>query len=144
MPSTNWDCTGSAPPPTNTTRAPCASSSAWASAWKCACARPCSATSGAGMRCTMVCCARNGSSALPMAAAPRVDIMNDALLRGALVRLAAPNPETDSETIAAWSRDAEFQHLLETGVPRLRTAGAVKAIFAELQGDEKPRDQVFE
>jgi len=78
-----------------------------------------------------------------MAAAPRVDIMNDALLRGALVRLAAPNPETDSETIAAWSRDAEFQHLLETGVPRLRTAGAVRAIFAELQGDEKPRDQVF-
>jgi len=69
--------------------------------------------------------------------------MNDALLQGALVRLAAPNPETDAETIAAWSRDSEFQHLLETGVPRLRTAGAVKADIVEIAGDDKPREQVF-
>jgi RimJ/RimL family protein N-acetyltransferase len=69
--------------------------------------------------------------------------MNDALLQGALVRLAAPNPETDAETIAAWSRDSEFQHLLETGVPRPWTARAVRADIAETVGDEKPREQVF-
>ena len=69
--------------------------------------------------------------------------MNQALLRGEQVRLAAPNPETDAEAVAAWSRDAEFQHLLETGVPRLWTARAVKADIAEAQGDEKPRDEVF-
>ena len=69
--------------------------------------------------------------------------MNDALLQGELARLAAPNPEKDAETIAAWSRDPEFQHLLETGVPRPWTASAVKAEIAETAGDDQPRERVF-
>ena len=69
--------------------------------------------------------------------------MNDALLRGERVRLAAPNPETDAEAIAAWSRDSEFQHLLETGVPRPLTAQSVKAEISELLGDEKRQDRLF-
>src|SRR5258708_35644818 len=144
MPSTNWDCTGWVPSRTNTTRAPGALSSGWASASKCACARRYSAISGVGTRCTMACCARNGSSALlPMAPARGADIMHDALLQGALVRLAVPNPETDSETIAAWTRDPEFQHLLETGAPRPWSARAVKADMAEMLGDEKPREHEY-
>jgi RimJ/RimL family protein N-acetyltransferase len=69
--------------------------------------------------------------------------MHDALLQGALVRLAVPNPETDSETIAAWTRDPEFQHLLETGAPRPWSARAVKADMAEMLGDEKPREHEY-
>ncbi len=69
--------------------------------------------------------------------------MNDALWRGELVRLAAPNPEADAETIAAWSRDSEFQHLLETGVPRLLTAQSVKAEISESLEDEKRQDRSF-
>jgi RimJ/RimL family protein N-acetyltransferase len=69
--------------------------------------------------------------------------MNDALLQGALVRLAAHNPETDAETIAAWSRDSEFQHLLDSDAPRPWTARAVKADTNEALGEEKPREQLF-
>jgi RimJ/RimL family protein N-acetyltransferase len=69
--------------------------------------------------------------------------MNDVLLRGELVRLAAPNPEADAETVAGWSRDSEFQHLLETGVPRLWTALSVKTEMAESLEDEKRQDRLF-
>jgi len=70
--------------------------------------------------------------------------MNDALLQGSLVRLAAPNPETEAETIAGWSRDPEFQRLLVTGAPRLWTASGVKADFAEGLSDDRPSEQRFE
>jgi RimJ/RimL family protein N-acetyltransferase len=79
----------------------------------------------------------------PLATVRAVDTMSDSLLRGALVRLAAPNPETDAETMAAWSRDPEFQHLLETGAPRPWTARGIKTDLTEMQGDEKPRERDF-
>jgi RimJ/RimL family protein N-acetyltransferase len=69
--------------------------------------------------------------------------MNEALLRGELVRLAAPNAETDAAPVAAWSRDSEFQHLLETCAPTLWTVNSVKADIVAAQGDDKPREQSF-
>ena len=44
--------------------------------------------------------------------------MDATLLRGELVRLAAPNPETDAETVAAWSRDAEFHRTVSALVDK--------------------------
>lgn len=69
--------------------------------------------------------------------------MNHLLLRGEQVRLAAPNPETDAETIAGWTRDSEFSHLLEIGAPELWTAQATKAELAEEQSDEKSQGRKF-
>jgi RimJ/RimL family protein N-acetyltransferase len=69
--------------------------------------------------------------------------VNDAILRGELVRLAAPNPEAEAATVAAWSRDSEFQHLLEVGVPRPLAARSVKAEISELLEDEKRQDRLF-
>jgi RimJ/RimL family protein N-acetyltransferase len=69
--------------------------------------------------------------------------MNDALLRGALVRLAAPNAEADAATVAAWSRDAEFQRLLNTSAPGLWTERSARADIAESSGEEKPKEEVF-
>jgi len=64
--------------------------------------------------------------------------MNPTLLRGERVRLAAVNPETDAEIAAAWSRDDEFQTMLNTDAPTLWTARALKAEMSEAQGlDEK-------
>jgi len=64
--------------------------------------------------------------------------MNPTLLRGERVRLAAVNPETDAEIAAAWSRDDEFQTMLNTDAPMLWTARALKAEMSEAQGlDEK-------
>src|SRR5258706_577483 len=59
--------------------------------------------------------------------------MDQALLRGERVRLAAVNPETDPEIAAAWSRDDEFQSMLNTGAPTLLTARSLKAEMAESQ-----------
>jgi RimJ/RimL family protein N-acetyltransferase len=69
--------------------------------------------------------------------------MHHMLLRGEQVRLAAPNPETDAETIASWSRDSEFLHLLETGAPELWTAQTTKAQLVEEQGDERSQGRKF-
>jgi len=63
--------------------------------------------------------------------------MDTALLRGERVRLAAVNPETDAEIVAAWSRDGEFQSLLNTDAPTLWTARALKAELAEGQGKDE-------
>ena len=38
-------------------------------------------------------------------------MVNPNLLWGALVRLAAPNPDTDAEIVARWSRDSEYHRL---------------------------------
>lgn len=45
--------------------------------------------------------------------------MNTPLFHGELVRLAAPDPETDAEALTRWQRDAEFLRLLdsETALP---------------------------
>ena len=69
--------------------------------------------------------------------------MEQSLLHGRLVRLAAPNPDTDAETVAGWSRDAEFQRLLESDAPRLWTARSVKDDIAGPQGEDKPLDREF-
>jgi RimJ/RimL family protein N-acetyltransferase len=69
--------------------------------------------------------------------------MNPPLLRGEHVRLAAANPETDAETIASWTRDSEFSHLLETGAPELWTAQSTKAFLAEEQDEEKTKGRQF-
>jgi RimJ/RimL family protein N-acetyltransferase len=69
--------------------------------------------------------------------------MNQTILRGEFVRLAAPNPETDAETVAAWSRNSEFSHLLQIGAPQLWTSQSVKAEWAEMMGDEKDKDRLY-
>ncbi len=69
--------------------------------------------------------------------------MKPNLLRGERVGLDAPNPETDAETIASWTRDSEFSHLFETGTPGLRTAQSVKSYLTDQQDDEKTKGRVF-
>jgi len=44
--------------------------------------------------------------------------MNTSLFHGQLVRLAAPNPETDAEALSRWQRDAEFLRLLDSDAAR--------------------------
>ena len=44
--------------------------------------------------------------------------VNTQLFTGRLVRLAAPNPDTDVETVARWSRDSEFNRLFGAGPTR--------------------------
>ena len=65
------------------------------------------------------------------------------LLRGHLVRLAAPNPETDAETVAAWSRDAEFQRMVESGAPELWTARSAKDDIVRSQGEDIPKETEY-
>lgn len=40
--------------------------------------------------------------------------MNAGLLRGELVRLAAPNPETDGALFSKWSQDSEYARMLDS------------------------------
>ena len=69
--------------------------------------------------------------------------MDPTLLRGQLVRLAAPNPETDAETVAVWSRDAEFQRMVESGAPELWSARSVKDDIARSLGEDKPKETAY-
>ena len=69
--------------------------------------------------------------------------MNDTLWRGEQVRLAATNLETDPATMAAWSRDSEYSHLLDMGAPRLWTTLSLKASIAEEVDDEKLKGRAF-
>ena len=82
---------------------------------------------------------------MAMARAREVDGMNDTLLQGDRVRLAATNWEAaaEAEVAAAWCSDPAFQHLFDTGAPRLVTARAFKAGQASAQGDDGPRDSVY-
>jgi RimJ/RimL family protein N-acetyltransferase len=68
--------------------------------------------------------------------------MNRPVLQGEWIRLAAHNLDADAETIASWSRNTEFSHLLTIGAPSLWTAQGVKADMAEDLADEK-KDRVF-
>ncbi|MEP7358497.1 MAG: GNAT family protein [Anaerolineales bacterium] len=56
-------------------------------------------------------------------------------LRGQKVRLAAVNAETDSETMAAWSRDPELLRNLDTHPARHWTARTMKETTLRLQGE---------
>ena len=69
--------------------------------------------------------------------------MNPVLLRGEQGRLAALNLETDVETMAGWTRDSEFSHLLETGAPEMWTAQVAKVQLADEQDDEKSKGKRF-
>ena len=69
--------------------------------------------------------------------------MSTPILRGSLVRLGAPNPETDAKAIAAWSRHSEFLQMLEMGAPRPWTAQSTKTEMLEMQDLEKTRDKQY-
>ena len=53
--------------------------------------------------------------------------MNESLFTGRLVRLAALNPETESELFAQWDRDSEFARQLNGNARPLATAKKIKA-----------------
>jgi RimJ/RimL family protein N-acetyltransferase len=67
--------------------------------------------------------------------------MDSSLLRGETVRLAAANPETDSEAVAAWSRDAELLRMFDTRPARHWTPRGMTEVTLQLQGEN---DQVNE
>jgi len=48
--------------------------------------------------------------------------MTTPLFRGRLVRLTAPDPERDAETLARWSRDSEYLRLVDSIPARPQTA----------------------
>ncbi len=49
------------------------------------------------------------------------------LFQGELIRLTAPNPETDAEVMARWMHDSEYLRLLDADPARLWSAQHVKA-----------------
>jgi RimJ/RimL family protein N-acetyltransferase len=59
--------------------------------------------------------------------------MDNALFTGVLVRLTAEQPETDSKILAEWSRDTEYQRLLEVHPVRPHTAAFFKKRFESAQ-----------
>ena len=69
--------------------------------------------------------------------------MTDDLLRGQLVRLAASNPETDADTVAAWSWNSEFGHYLQINEPRPWSVQGTRAEMTEDMNDEKSQGRNF-
>jgi RimJ/RimL family protein N-acetyltransferase len=67
--------------------------------------------------------------------------MESSLLHGKMVRLSAANPETDSEAIAAWSRDPELLRMFDTRPARHWTPRGMTEVTLQLQGEN---DQVNE
>ncbi len=59
------------------------------------------------------------------------------LLTGKLVRLCIFDPEKDSEALARWNRDSEYQQLLSSGPSYLWTAKQVK------EWSEKHQDELY-
>ena len=66
--------------------------------------------------------------------------MQTSLWHGKLVRLAAPNAETEAVVVAGWSRDAEFLRLFSTGAIRPWTAGGVRQFLTETQDGEASKN----
>lgn len=60
--------------------------------------------------------------------------MNKNLFTGTLVRLAAPNAATDAETLAQWSRDAEYLRLLDSTPARSWLAAETKEQMEKWEG----------
>jgi len=60
------------------------------------------------------------------------------LLRGKLVHLVTANSETDAETMARWSRDSEYQRLLDSDPARPKSAKHAKEEIAEWMEHERP------
>jgi len=63
--------------------------------------------------------------------------MNSRLFAGELVRLAAPNPDTDAETIARWTRDSEYWRLMDSGPAGPRLSKKVKDRLSENLKDNR-------
>jgi RimJ/RimL family protein N-acetyltransferase len=59
------------------------------------------------------------------------------LLRGEKVRLAAANAETDSEAMAAWSRDPELLRMFDTQPARHWTPRGMTELTLKLQGENE-------
>ena len=64
------------------------------------------------------------------------------LLRSERVRLSAVDPDTDSETMAAWSRDPELLRNFDTRPARHWTPQGMKKTTLELQGDDGPVNEI--
>jgi RimJ/RimL family protein N-acetyltransferase len=64
------------------------------------------------------------------------------LFHGELVRLVAPNPETDAEVMARWSRDSEYSRLLDADPARLWSAGQIKT-HMEKEWEKDSRNGFF-
>ena len=63
------------------------------------------------------------------------------LLRGKLVYLAAQDPDSEAETVAGWSRDSEFQRLLNEMPARPRTTRYWQDSLRD--GGDNPNDFPF-
>lgn len=63
------------------------------------------------------------------------------LYRGELVRLAAPNPETDPEVAAVWHRDSEFFRLAYGRIAQPWSAQTIKRRIEEHAGE--PNEPIF-
>ncbi len=57
--------------------------------------------------------------------------MSDRLFQGQLVRLVAPNPDSDAETMAGWTRDSEYWRLMDGWPAGPRSAQKIKERLAE-------------
>ncbi len=65
------------------------------------------------------------------------------LFQGELVRLAAPNPETDAETMARWMRDSEYSRLLDADPAPLWSAQYLKTEIEKDWEKDAPDDFFF-
>jgi hypothetical protein len=65
------------------------------------------------------------------------------LFRGKLVRLAADDPETASTAASRWSRNPEYQRLLDTEPPQLWSAKKIKDWIEKDLEKEKPDEYYF-
>jgi RimJ/RimL family protein N-acetyltransferase len=65
------------------------------------------------------------------------------LFQGELIRLAAPNPETDAEAMARWMHDSEYARLLDTAPARMRSAKYLKAEIEKSWEKETPEEFFF-
>jgi RimJ/RimL family protein N-acetyltransferase len=57
------------------------------------------------------------------------------LLHGELIRLAAPNPDADAETIARWTRDTEYARLLDSDPVTAIRAQTVRDFMSKSEPD---------
>lgn len=68
--------------------------------------------------------------------------MNNSLFQGKLVRLVAPDPDTDAEAFARWSRDSEYVRLLDTTPARPWTARQTKEEIEKML-EQAPHSNFF-
>lgn len=65
--------------------------------------------------------------------------MDTQLFTGGLVRLAAPNPDTDAETMARWSLDSEYERLMDSTPAGPRSAKRIRDGLGEDVNDRRFR-----